>query len=497
MNVPILHPNISMRARSIFRRIYKNEKIDISGSRDTLGDQLGLYFDHLGMHLKKNISTQDRKRVMDIIIRNNQVSSVLKSKDFRKTTEDKKSLLGKTTLGLVYCIDGRIPSIFLGGRYASHWEVPAAEIKIAKRKSDNKLIPESNELCEALRKLVTSEKDLLEIVLAHTSLIDPNHGCGAMAAKRKKGLISKSLSNEDANLKIIEEQTIPAITNIYNDFREQKGFEPLPQIGVSAIYDTDTFGIIFNFGQKDRELSTTVLTNQYKEEIGDFFARENLVYAGFRERFHHLKYLNLFSKNILKITQNLITANHFNELSKTIKEYIDSNYPNLTKNQKKAFLFIVMRTIAFQYLTGACSISKKSLSHPFSHHEEEYMAVSTRGTTLGKYDPEAQGFSSTPADPETAVANIKTKLSIMGGSKNHKSKAYLLFVCNPVNVRDLSENSIQLHKIMDANAELFRAILNDSDLSEMICTEKLLLISLLIDEDTREVLKIIDHSAYI
>jgi len=494
MHIP--HPHLREKARVVFKRIYQNQRINLKGSRQSLKDQLELYLEHLSSHLDKNISKKDTQRIADIISRNNHVASIINSRDYKRVTDSKKKLLGNTVLGLVYCIDGRIPAIFLGGRYASHWEVPAAELKVSKRKSDGKLIPESNDLCEALRKLVTTENDLLEVVLAHTSLLDPHHGCGAMAGKRKAGLLNPKLSNEVANLKIIEEKTIPAITNIYNDFREQKGFEPLTRVGVSALYDTDTFGLILNHDNPKITLSTTDLANQFIDQIEEHFSKENLFYASFKERFHYLKYLKSFSDNVLKVTEQFLSSSTFSNLSDLLDEYINIHYQDLTPNQKEALKFLITRSIAFQYLTGASSISKKTLSHPFAKHEEEYMAVSTRGTTIGKYDPQSQGFSSTPADPTTAIANIKTKLSIMGSSSENTKKTYLLFICNPVNIRDLTENSIQLHKIMDGNAELFRAILNDQDLGEMIENGKIIPVPVLVEEDSREVLKIIDHSAY-
>lgn len=497
MQIPSPHSLLKFKAKDLFKRIYKNQTINYPESKATLKDQLEIYLEHLSEALNKKISIKDKKRILDILIRNNHVASLVSSKEFKKLTESKKSLLGDTNLGLVYCIDGRIPAIFLGGRYANHWEVPAAQINVMKRKSDNKLIPESNDLCEALRKLVIADKDLLEIVFAHTSTSDPTHGCGAMAVKRKMGLLDKNLTNEQANIKIIEEVTIPAISQIYNDFRLQNGLEPLKVVGIPALYDTDTFGFILNFGKNSNQLSTTDLTQQHKDGIEEYFIKENLVYGVFKQKFTYLKYLTQFSKNILQITKALFNNKRFQVLSDHVNSFIDGVYKNLTEDQKKVLKFVIFRTIAFQYLVGTAGIKKAELTHPFAHHEEEYMAVSTRGITIGKYDPLNQGFSSTPADPQIAISNIKTKMSIMNASKHHQNKAFLLFVCNPINKKSLSADSTSLHKILDSNAELFRSIVEDSQLLEMVKNLGLVLIPVLVDDDTREVLKIVDHSVYI
>lgn len=497
MTIP--HPHININARALFKRIYQNEKINLDASKKTLEDQLNLYLDHLGTHLNKKISPNARQHILSIIHRNNDVAAILKAPEYLKISQNMRDFLNGVALGLVFCIDGRIPAIFIGGRFALHWEIPAAKLKVTKRKSDGNIIPESSELCEALRLLVSRGKEVIEIVFAHTSLLNPSHGCGAMETMRKNGIIKGDISNEEANLKIIESVTIPALTNLYNEFRLQKGFEPLKTVGISALYDTDTFGIILNYDKNKpaNSLSTTDLTNKYKEALNDYLIKDNLVFGSFSERFSYLKYLTAFSQNVLKITSTILKNEPFEKAQNELSTYIKKSYPGMTAKQQGALQFFLARAIAMQYLTGSSSITKKTQEHPFTHHEEQYMAVSTRGTTIGKFDPQDQGFSSTPSDAQSAVLNIKTKLSIMNQAKHDGKQSKILFICNPVNKRDLKENSIQLHKIMDANAELSRAIVADKALWEMIREEKIILTPVLIEEDTREVLKIIDHSAYI
>ncbi len=487
------------RARKIFERIYRDNKINIRASIDSLKDQLNLYLDHFGTHINKQIQPEDRARILKIIERNNLVSESLGTSEFRKIVDEKKKLLGRIVIGFVFCIDGRIPSVFLGDRFAKFWEVPAGEIAVVSRKSDGKLIPSSTDLGESLRRRVTSGMELLEIVFAHTSLIDPSHGCGAMAAKRKMGKLSPKLSNEEANLKILEEKTIPALTNLYNEFRIQKGFKPLERVGIPALYDTDSFGVILNSDKKGngRSLSTTELTNTFKETITESLIKENLVFGVYKHKFHDLKYINVFFLNLLKVTKKLLSEKKFSALQDILKSYIAENYGELTPNQKKALRFFLTRSIALQYLTGLSSANKKNIDHPFAEHGETYMAVSIRGATIGKYDPEDQGFSSTPADSNSAISNIKTKMSIMDTSKENSKRPYLLFICNLLNEADLKENNRVLQRAMATNAELLKDILIDSELGVLVRKAQIIPVPVLIAEDTGEVLKIADHSAYI
>ncbi len=491
-----IHPTFNTLARNIFKKIYRNNTINLEASKKTLEDQLVLYLEHLGYHISKKIFFKDKQRIEDIILRNNQVSETLESPRFKATDRRNKLLIGPVNLGFVFCIDGRIPTIFIGGRFAKHWEVPAAEVTTIKRESDKKLVPVSTELGEALRSLSVSNNELLEIVFAHTSFI--GHGCGAMAAKQKMGLIPKGLSLKEANLKIIKEKTIPSLANLYNELRAQNGLEPLKEIAVAALYDTDTFGIILNYDLKDenKSLSTTNITNQFKEQLDDYFIRYNLVFGSFKERFSYLKHLTTFHQNLLKVTEKLGDSKLFPELNELIDTYLKSHFKNLSVNQIRALKFFLLRNIAFQYLTGLSSVTKKNLEHPFAHHQESYMAITMRGGTIGKFDPENQGFASAVADPTQAISYIKTMLSIMSGGKK-SSKAYILFISNSINPRDLRDNNVVLQRTIGSNAGLLRSIINDPELGKMISKGEIIPVPVLISEETREVLKIIDHSVYI
>lgn len=490
----ISHPHLE-RAQNLFKRIYQNNRLNLDASRRSLEVQLNLYLDHIGAHINQAIKRRERDRIWSIIARNNQVAKILETPGYRSIVKAKKKLLGKTILGYVLCIDGRIPAIFLGGRFSRYFETPAAEITVIKRKSDGKLIPDSTDLNEALRIAATDENDLLEIVLAHTSLTNPHHGCGAMAGKRQAGILDKNLSNEEANLKLIKEQSIPALTNVYNEFREQLGFEPLKTVALAALYDTDTFGLIFNFDLKEKSLSTTDLTKEFSENLDDYFVKNNLVLGTFKEKFSDLKFLVHFSSNLLLITEHILAEKAVPELLYKIEEYIELNFPDLTSDQRQALKFVIVRNVALQFLIGSCNIKKSHLDHPFAEHGEGYMAVAMRGGTIGKFDPENQAFACSPSDPQSGIATINVMLSIMGDSP--KIKPYILFVCNSVNGRDLKENNQIIQRLMGSNAGLLRDIIQDEKLGKMIESGEMILVPVLISEDTREVLRIIDHSAYI
>lgn len=489
--------HFNSRVREIFRKIYQGKRINLKASKKTLEQQLDLYLEHFSVHTGKPIASKEKTRIWSAIERNNQVAKVLNANIFKKLVKRVRDLMDGTFVGYIFCIDGRIPAIFAGGRFAKFFENPAAEVAIIKRKSDNKLIPDSSDLIEALRRVASMGDDLLEIVAAHTSILDPHHGCGAMAAKKKAGLLDPKLSLEDANLEIIKKRTIPALSNIYNEFRVQLGLSPLKIVGIPALYDTDTFGLFLNYDLRDegKTLSTTELTNKYKDELDEYFIKKNLVFASFGAKFSDLKYLTPFFQNTVEAIEDIFSGKVATGLAQEVEEYITKFYPDLTQRQKQTLKFILIRNMTIQYLTGLSSVKKRTLDHPFAEHEEGYMAVAMRGGTIGKFDPQNQVFASTPSDPQEAIQNINIKLSIMGNSP--KIKPYILFVCNSITRSDLEKNSDVLQRLMGSNAGLLRDIIADHKLGAMIESGEMIPVPVLVEEDSREVLKIADHSAYI
>lgn len=493
MQIP--QPHINIKVRDLFRKIYQNKRINLSASKDSLKQQLNLYLDHFSKHINVTTQVKDRNRIWEIIERNNQVAKILDSVDYRKILQRQRQIMGKAALGLVFCIDGRIPAIFIGGRFAKHFEIPAGEISTIRRKSDQKLIPDSSDLNEALRRIASSDDDLLEIIFAHTSLSNPHHGCGAMIAKVKAGLVKSGQSLEEANLHIIKSCTIPAITNMYTEFRMQLGLKTPKKVAIAALYDTDTFGIILNYDLQNigDALFTTELTNKFKEEMDRYFVKDNLVFGSFKEKFADLDYLTPFSKNVQLVTENLIKKKVASLLITEVRDYIERFYRDLTAQQRGGLVFLLIKNIAFQYLTGATKLRRKVADHPFFQHQESYMAVAMRGATIGKFDPQNQAFASTPADPKQAIDNINTMLSLM----SHSKRTHILFVCNSINSRDLRENSMVLQRLLGSNAGLLRDIVEDKKLGQMIESGEIIPIPVLIEENSREVLKIVDHSGYI
>ncbi len=480
------------------------------------------FYSRLGSKGRGQIN-QVSKQVTDIINRNNHISALMHGSSYEYVAVMKKGLTGAVTFGLGFCVDGRIARIYFGPA-VSTWEVPAGEIAVEPRLSDGKLIPKSHDLCEGIKRSVTPSKDLFEIFFAHYDSTDPGHGCAAIAgvlqalkAKDKTAaemeildkddikFMLKCQNAEDANAYLLEKTSIEAITNFYNTCRQQAGLKPLAQVGIVALFDTATVGVTL---KKDGQvLSTTELTNQYRSVIQKIFGTEIGKFGNSGAIFTYPGHFLDFSERVLKLIESLLNPHvHINledehdharpnQFYNHIDDQINQFYPLLTPRQKQALRFFLARTVAFQYMTGLSEVSSHP-HHPFATHKETYMAVSERGEFVGKFDTE-QAFGSSAADIQVGIKQIKIEISVMTKTNSHNGKPFVLFVCNPISSGDFRRNSKGMQRARANNASFVRSILADKQLRELIREQRLIIIPTLIDDESREVLEIVDHSAYI
>lgn len=465
-----------------------------------------------------------------VIARNNRISEIHQSPDLQEIIDSEKQLRGEhVTIGKVYCIDGRLPVRPNESPLVNTWEEAAARIHITRRFSDNVLIPAQTNLCESIGNKADPRFDLLEIVLAHYDSTDPNHGCAAISLdintlrtpleqlesnpnpdQRAESIAAKkqleeALSPEDiqtvlnaptpeeSNLIIAQKITLAAITNFYNTRREQADLPPLKQAGIVALNDTATMG--FELRYSSNKLSSTEISNNLRDKLRDGN------FGKFRYSFTDPERLIEISKEIYYYT-HLLTENGeglFLQTKNQIEKYIDANLPDLNENQKKGLLFIIARKVAFQYLTGLSQLPEDGYpNHPFAQHNEQDISVSVHGHLLGEFDSFEQHFGSSPAK-ESVIRQIKIANIVMDGNQPKKGETRVIFVNTPIHSKDLvnGNGKFAYEQALAQNASLFREIIQDPELCEFIKSGKILPIPVLIDDVSRKVLEIPDHSAYL
>ncbi len=461
------------------------------------------YFQTLatGRYIQKEVAQTDVERVEAIINRNNVIGDLLQKPEYTKLLEEEKEIKGDAKLGGVICIDGRFTTIHPFGRTMNVWEEPAAFAET--RESQTGLKLRSAQFTEAIRAAAKDNRDLLEIVFAHTSLTT-DHKCGAMKAGQKNhsfdDLPAELTTLEAKNLYLLKNRQIPAITNTFNEFRKLNKLHPLKQVAIAATYDTDTMGMILNLGS-DQEFSTTSKIRELKDEIQYIIAENHGVFGEMRTTFTDTKHFIGFSKRALEITKFLLSWPKFGGPA---KDYIDSHYVNLTPDQKNALIFTLARTAAVQYITGLADVPVNGPDHRFAEHEEGYMSISLDGKPMGRFDVGEQSFGSSPSKPATAIEHIHTKLSLLDSA--HKDdvvrKPDILFVSKIVDAAlwdeyNTAKGDQTTKRALGKHGQFFGELCEDPQIAERMENGSLIIVPVLVDQDTGKVLSVIDHSIYL
>lgn len=462
------------------------------------------------LNVSADIFSELGTRALGIINDHNTIAEQLSTNpEFKTLLKREEQLRGASKLGHIICIDGRLMAIHFG-RTVDIWEEPASGFRVELRKDQGLIIgtdglaqvgPKiaSPDLVEALKIEASQGSDLLEIIYAHTSLTTP-HICGYMNGKREKGKKEikgyekyANLDDEELlqeNLKEIESDQIPAFTNTYNTLRHDNNHEVLKKIAISAVFDTDTYGIILNYG--DHELSTTkMLEGALKKDIEEHLSKDIGHFGSLRNEFIKPSQFYKYYEKVVKLTEKLMESNEIGFQS-FVREYINTHYKELTLNQQQALFFTIARRTAFQYLTGLSSIPETGPDHPFADHEEGYATVATSGkAVIGRYDVINQSFGITASDMGAAVHQVRdVALPLLDKNDPKGKEAHIIFVATPID-----ENTTFAGDIVK-NASLFKKICQIKEVRERIKKGKLLVVPVLVDSDTEKIIGIPDQSIY-
>lgn len=451
-----------------------------------LRQPLELYFSNFTKKINfPEVSELVKGRITEIVKRNNLISHILGSKEYLDILEQEKSLKGEDVkVGTVICIDGRVSILHQFGRALNVKEIAGSLINLNLKESQ--LI--DRRFIAVLEQSADDGRELLEIVTAHTSLKHPDRACGRI----KLGINQKEFVGDQNTVALREAQKRTGlIEKKYNEILTAKGKSPQSKVAITAMIDTDTMGLILNFGQNEKQLSTTELTTELKSKIS--LISDVGHFGSMKETFADPTSFIDYSKRVLKITRYLMEneVNETESVTKRISGYISENYPDLTQKQQKALLFTICRTIANQYVTGLAS--QKEFGHPYMEHSEDYMAIGP-SKPFGRFDMK-QSFGSAPARREEMLFHVKTKISLL--EAHNKERPFILFVSTPIDVNILKKRNATLVGAEDAAKVYFKELFNDLFIKQKIKDGSLVIIPVLVDEENGNVIEVRDYSIYL
>ncbi len=457
------------------------------------------YFGNLYSRMNPDLAQDERflqeiqSRSLAIINRNNKVAEILKSPFYKEVIENDKELKGPCAVNVDICIDGRIPDIHLLGLTGNTWETGAGIIGLRESPLDGQMELESSRLTEAVIERTEKENpQMIQILTAHTSLSEhrrlaqnnfeklPDHGCGKM----KKMHLDGEVTNRDlvaANLEI-HEQSAQAFTDLYNRAAEANNVEPLRKVAITAVYDTDTMGLMLGYGT-DHELFTTDITRGIvaDQRINEDLTRIAGEPGSMKDTFTDVDKIIDLETQVMKTTEYLMNDDTFKG---SFEKYSSSYLQDYTDEQKHALFYTLTRNIAFQRTSGVyVEQDSHDHAHPFVHHGEGYQSLSMDGAIVGEFDPEVQVFGAMVSTDQEAVGHIKIQTGLMESIKATEPP-YIMFLSNSLTNGATPE---VLERARGQLRELYRTIKSDTEIMDWIKTGKLVPVPVLIDSKTREI----------
>lgn len=473
----------------------------------SLEANLESYFNNLYGRMNPDLSQNEtfqqeiKSNSLAIIYRNNKVAEILRSPFYKEVIKNDKALKGPCAVNIDICIDGRIPDIHLLGLTGNTWETGAGIIGLRKSPLDGQMELESSRLTEAVIERTEKENpQMLQILTAHTSLSEhrrlaesdfeelPSHGCGKM----KKMYADGEVTNSDlvaANLEI-HERSAQAFTDLYNRAAETNHVEQLKKVAITAVYDTDTMGIMLGYGT-DHELFTTDITRGIvaDQRINKDLTRIAGEAGSMKDIFTDVDRIIDLETRVMKTTEYLMNDDSFNG---SFEKYSSNYLQDYTEEQKHALFYTLTRNIAFQRTSGVyAQQDSHEHSHPFTHHGEGYQSLSMDGAIVGEFDPEVQVFGATVSTHEEAVDHIKIQTGLMESIKATEPP-YIIFLSNSISNGATPEI---LERARGQLRELFRGVKSDQEIMNWIKEGKLVPVPVLIDSKTREIRDVVKELA--
>lgn len=428
--------------------------------------------------------------IIDIIDRNNAINELLNSERYQKIRERERKLKGDCLVSAVACVDERIPRVYFG-REVSVWKVPAGEVITERRNRDNLRIPRSPTLKRGIRMAANSDREFLELMFFHDSscsamglIMDnlENHGS---LNYREKYRISQRSNNEDANAMLLDQTSVEAILNYYNIQRELAGKPRAASVGFTAGIEVKTKSVIYR-NYKDNAIEDELHSGKLTTKHADLIRKLSQKQAGkAKDNYNDPQKLIDLYEVIVDISESIINSD--NELKDEVDSYISKNHPQLSEAQRQAARWMIIRQSAFQYLSGL-NEAKEEVPHNFAPID-----ISMRGECLGEFDTEPH-FWCASADGQKAIEQTDLQLRVGASAPDYDNSPTISFVCSSANTFDAVEMNKSYGRALENNELLFVDIAKNPTLQDHILNGRLVLIPIIVDDETRMVIEIPNHS---
>lgn len=424
--------------------------------------------------------------------------------------------LAEANMATVKCVDGRG-----GGKQQdespTHTE-PGGLTKRATRhyrrarnESGGKHIPRSPFLRGGIQTAALDARDLIEFPEGHFmeepprdeygKHVTPYQACGQASAMQAKG----EIEDPDlirGHLSKINEITIPAITDWYNDCRGAQGRDILKRVCLPLMADTVTRGYVLDLDQKDKKspLSVAELVKVHKGRIESSLGRLVGGYGAKADWLLDPERIIDLAEARYEITRGLMQDSGLYSFRDEVLSYFSDHYSDLTNQQRTGALFKFANNAALLYLQGA---AYGETEHPYKWHNERCIVISPEGNPPFVYFPDVQSFVATPPEPERTITYANTMIDIwnhyheQASNKNGNTRMpdkVLMFLTTPV-FGSLDRANDGFVAASNASGDLFHHMINSSRMGKDYMDGKLEVFSLLYNYQTRVIEAVVKNCA--
>lgn len=471
------------------RKEHRVKKYDLSVPHKTSLQKYIHFYNKEFYRTGKQISYEDSELVASYLGRHEFIIDKYLSPEFQFLTAKAKSLFPNVRAGKIACIDGRESRVIQDGQVFSRWSVPAGIPVLIYRKGKKHLA--SGRLRSSIISVAMRKGEILELMKIHTSRSSPmNHGC--VALKRLIMLHNNGDLPGDADLvktgiTLLEERKA-VIRELFNSVRKEVGLPTLKKVTILGVSDTDTLGLTFMGNGEEKPLSTVDLAKQLFPDFSGFLAdkygKKYRTIGLFKESFIQPENIIPFEEMNFNIASTLMEYKPFVE---QLQNYAANSTLNLlTENQMKCFSYTAARNLANQYLLGFY-LNEGTPDHPLAKHGEMYGSISFDGIHVGQLDPGVQALKASPSSEQDAIEQVEIQYGVLHG--NNPGKPHVLFVVTALPATVVHDEKV-LIGYRGINYNFLNILLNNEKISSMVFKKQLVLVPVLLNESTREIVEI-------
>lgn len=369
------------------------------------------------------------------------------SPEYQRLMREQERYKGPCELAIKACSDGRVNIPVVLGTHVKFSKSKAGHVPVKVDAQGGhyrtKIIHE-----RFARSIITraAHGPLLQYLLAHSGFQGTHRDiCAANAAQIAK-LKHPPSDPVLFNLRGLR-MGVKAINSLFNQAAKKFSKNEQDMVADTAVFNTDTMGMIFGYGEKEKLDTTDVakmltplikkLTDLPPRVVGDFTESEQFIQLE--------RYITALLPILMGETTNDQEQEIHGRFMDFVGQYAFNNLKKMTQDQLQAFFFLNARVVAFQ--VGA-KLYKKDIEHHHQEHGEKFIALTKDGFTAGHLSLRQGALAVATGQYEDAVETTNLLTGVLEKTTDGHPYVVLITSEGPMNQVVAAENRERYHQIV-------------------------------------------------